>query len=239
MRIVNIHNKKYLNNTNMKNILSLNAEEAKNFFLDEQSYRNFDLPPYFEFKGLLEDIYQQMGDDDISKFYRNGDRPKDFEDVNYKLVSNKDGRYAWRPLQLIHPVLYVDLVRLITEKDKWVTIQNRFNNLMEISKNHNIECESIPTVSMHDDEKNKSTQIKHWLREVEQKSIFYSLDFDYLFHTDITDCYGSIYTHSIAWALHNKDDAKRERRNKTLLGNLIDKQIQSNVLRSNKWDTAR
>ena len=45
--------------------------------------------------------------------------------------------------------------------------------------------------------------------------------------TDITDCYGSIYTHSIAWALHGKETAKAKRQNKSLLGNVIDSQIQA------------
>ena len=40
--------------------------------------------------------------------------------------------------------------------------------------------------------------------------------------TDITDCYGSIYTHSIPWALHTKEKAKKEKATKKLIGNIID-----------------
>jgi hypothetical protein len=40
--------------------------------------------------------------------------PSNYENVNYKLFTNKDGQYAWRLFQLIHPVLYVDLVHKIT-----------------------------------------------------------------------------------------------------------------------------
>jgi hypothetical protein len=43
--------------------------------------------------------------------------------------------------------------------------------------------------------------------------------------TDFTDCYGSIYTHSIAWALHGKVHAKARPYDKTLLGNKIDTSI--------------
>jgi len=41
------------------------------------------------------------------------------------------------------------------------------------------------------------------------------------------DCYGAIYTHSIPWALHDKDVAKKKRGDKTLIGNIIDWQLQA------------
>ena len=39
----------------MKNILSLNFEEAKTFFLKHESYINVDLPPYIKLENLLEE----------------------------------------------------------------------------------------------------------------------------------------------------------------------------------------
>jgi hypothetical protein len=53
-----------------------------------------------------------------------------------------------------------------------------------------------------------------------------ALDYAYVFHADITDCYGAIYTHSVAWALHGIATAKTNRRDETLIGNLIDNHIQ-------------
>ncbi len=53
-----------------------------------------------------------------------------------------------------------------------------------------------------------------------------ALEYEYLLHTDITDCYGSIYTHSIAWALHSKKDAKEKRDDNSLIGNKIDWYLQ-------------
>ena len=61
---------------------------------------------------------------------------------------------------------------------------------------------------------------------MEQRSIEMSLDYDYLIETDITDCYGAIYTHSIAWALHTKLEAKKNRRDQNLIGNIIDAHLQ-------------
>ena len=75
-------------------------------------------------------------------------------------------------------------------------------------------------------ETDKAEQVSHWWHAVEQRSIELSLDYEYLLETDITDCYGAIYTHSIAWALHTKPEAKEKRTDKSLLGNLIDAHIQ-------------
>ncbi len=210
----------------MKNVLSLSAKEAKEFFLKEESYYNFDLPPYFQFRSLLHGLSKHFGSKEITDFYSSSKnaRPHLLENVNYKLISNKDGRYAWRPLQLIHPALYVHLVCLITKPAHWRQIQTRFADLMK--KSGGIECEGLPVVSTYY-KKSKAAQIVHWSTEVEKKSIIYSLDFDYLYHTDIVDCYGSLYTHSLAWAFHNRDVAKKEKGNKKLLGNQIDWQLQA------------
>ena len=56
-----------------------------------------------------------------------------------------------------------------------------------------------------------------------------SLEYDYVFDTDVADCYGSIYTHSIAWAVESKTITKSQhgRNNKSLLGNIIDASIRN------------
>ena len=53
-----------------------------------------------------------------------------------------------------------------------------------------------------------------------------ALEYEVMFHADVADCYGTIYTHSIAWALHGKDEAKRRRGDMGLLGNAVDHAIQ-------------
>lgn len=59
----------------------------------------------------------------------------------------------------------------------------------------------------------------------ELKDNFTSLveaNYEYIAHTDIAAFYHSIYTHSIPWALHGKDYAKKHKRDQSLIGNLID-----------------
>ena len=201
----------------MTRVLELNHTEARRYFLKEKSYFNFDLPPYFVFQKVLNKVSKKIEGKNLSDFCLR--YPSEFEDVNYKFLNNKDGKFAWRPIQLIHPALYVSLVHQITEKNNWKLIVKRFK---KFESNPRIICSSIP-IESEGDLSDKAATITNWWQEIEQKSIELALDFEYVLHTDITDCYGSIYTHSIVWALHTKEIGKLERENPTLIGNIIDK----------------
>lgn len=48
---------------------------------------------------------------------------------------------------------------------------------------------------------------------------------NYILKSDISRCFPSIYTHSIAWVLHGKDASRQDRRTKDLLGNKLDDAI--------------
>lgn len=194
------------------NILSLKHEEAKEFFLRESSFCNIELPRYFSFSSILEFLSTRSLDSIKTVNARK------VEGANYTLVCNKDGKYAWRPLQIINPVIYVKLVNFITKQDNWDLLKKRFQ---EFQKDPNICCTSIPIYQTL----NESTiprQILNWWSEFEQKSIQLSIEYSHVFLTDITDCYGSIYTHSIAWAIHGKEFAKKHKSDHCLPGNSID-----------------
>ncbi|MCX6239338.1 MAG: RNA-directed DNA polymerase [Bacteroidia bacterium] len=207
----------------MKSIIELNKTDAKEFLLKEKSYINFDLPTYFSFQNLLNLIDKQLTGKKLSDFRILS--PRDFDDINYYLLNNKDGKYAWRPYQIINPAIYVSLVHCITEKDNWKLIQKRFT---DFQKNNKIECHSLPMVSESEEKTDKESQIFTWWQMIEQKSITLSLDYHYILQTDITDCYGSIYTHSISWAIHTKLEAKKKenRKDHSLLGVAIDDHLQ-------------
>jgi RNA-directed DNA polymerase len=150
--------------------------------------------------------------------------PRDYNDLNYCLLLNKDGKYAWRPITLINPILYVSLVRKITEQENWDHILNKFR---EFRANRNIECTSIPIKSLTK-QSNKTQQILKWVNCVEERSVSLALEYSNLIHLDISNCYGSIYTHSFSWAMHGKEYSKKpeNRRNRDLIGNVIDGLIQ-------------
>jgi len=203
----------------MKKILDMTAEEVKEYFLKSSSYFNMNLPEYFDFTDLLKDIDNKMSNARISTLWNN--KPDKYDDINYKFQQNKDGKYAWRMFQLIHPAIYVELVNIITEPSNWQMICDRFK---EFKSNKNIICCS-DLVESASKTKDQGATISNWWNNVEQKSITMALKYEWIGITDITDCYGSIYTHSIAWALHDMAIAKANR-SKNLLGNEIDKTIQ-------------
>ena len=209
---------------NSKTILELTHDEACQYFLKQESYCNFDLPEYFKFETLLKSVDKSLTGKNLSDFRK--DNPRNYEDVNYKVLNNKDGKYAWRPLQLINPALYVSMVHKITSKENWQLLKSRF---AMFSDNKKIECISIPRQSLTENS-DKAEQISKWLHHIEQRSIEMALDYSCLSHTDLTDCYGAIYTHSVAWAIHGKDFCKenknRPTKNPQLLGNQIDSHLQ-------------
>jgi hypothetical protein len=216
----------------MKRILDFSHVEARRFLLKEESYYNFDLPKYFVFQKLLEDISQEIQEKSLSDYYGNGinasgktnnkTRPRNYENVNHRFLNNKDGKFAWRPLQLVHPAIYVSLVHKISEEENWNLIVRRME---EFRRNSKIRCLSLP-VESDGELSDRATTVSNWWHSVEQGSIELALKYQYVVHTDISDCYGSIYTHSIAWALHTRASAKDNRNDKNLIGNLIDSYIQ-------------
>ncbi|WP_231853294.1 RNA-directed DNA polymerase [Erwinia tasmaniensis] len=207
-------------NTEAITILELTHEQAQDFFLKSESYFNADMPPYFNFRPILDAVKNTMGDLQLNGIMAEK-KVIDCEKVNHTIHTNKDGKLSWRPLQLIHPVLYFYLVRELTEAKNWEKIKERFS---KFSSNQKITCLSIP-VKSSENKKDKAAQVNSWWQKFELQSIELAIDYDYLFETDIADCYGSIYTHSIAWAVETKEVAKINR-SIALLGNFIDKTIQ-------------
>ena len=206
----------------MKNILELTNIELKEFLLKEESYINFDLPLYYSFQPILDKVDKKLEGKKLSEL--RDVSPRDFEDVNYHLLTNKDGKFSWRPFQIINPAIYVALVHTISKEDNWLFIKKRFE---DFRRNDKIECHSLPIFS-ETEKKNKEYQVLTWWQEIEQKSILLAIDYHYILHTDITDCYGSIYTHSISWALHTKKEAKKRknRNNRDLVGVAVDNYMQ-------------
>ena len=202
-----------------KNIFSLSHSKACDFLMKHESYCNFELPPYIVFEQILKEINSVLKNKKLSDFCKS--KPEEKDKINHTILHNKDGKYAWRPIQLIHPALYMSLVHNITKREHWNTICERFKKFKEDSR---IKCMSIPVIPS-EEKKTKPEQILSWWEKVEQQSIKMSLDYEYLTHIDVSNCYGSIYTHSISWAIHGREKAKEDRNNKNLIGNIIDKHL--------------
>ena len=191
--------------------------------MEPSNYCSMDLPIYINFKPVLDYVEQNVGNYGLKDILKDAKKmPSDYEGVNHKFLVKKDSKYTFRPLQITNPYLYYLLVKELTNKANWSTIKKRFQDFHR----NEIEVSSIPYVKSDSDKSHKAASVISWWENMEQRSISLSLSFKYMFVTDISNCYPSIYTHTIAWALMNKDEAKRKRDKSGLLGNIIDKYIQ-------------
>jgi len=207
----------------MKTILDLSPIKAKRYFLESQNYCNMQFPIYIDFKPVIEYVEKTVGNKDLNDILKDSNKkPSEYENVNHKILVKKDAKYSYRPIQLINPYLYYLLVKYITNNDNWNQIKVRFAQLTTPS----IEVVSLPKVKDNKDKSHSAASVIAWWEHVEQKSIELGLSYKYMFVTDITNCYGSLYTHTIAWALMGKDVAKAKRDRSGLLGNKIDSYIQ-------------
>lgn len=211
----------------VKYVTELSSEEACKYFLQASKFCTIDLPKYFDFQYLLTNLENKIDKKKLYDIQKN--KPNDCEDVNYKFLTNKDGNFAWRPLQILNPAIYICLVKRITESENWKIIQKKFNSFRQ---NDRIRCYSLPIVSKESDTHLKNdtvTNIFSWWEDIEQQSIELALRYNSVLITDITDCYSSIYTHSIGWALHGKEIARKHRNDKPpyLIGCIIDDIIQA------------
>ena len=206
-----------------RRVLDLEHSGARKFFLKGETFFDLDLPPYFTFDPLLDSIARMLPSGKL-KDWTNVKKLENSEGLNHIVFNNRDGRYAWRPMQMVNPVLYVLLVREITEEARWESIRKRFR---EFAADEKIECLSLPVESPRTGG-DRGERISAWWEGIEQRSIELALDYGNMIQTDIADCFGSIYTHSIAWAMHGRDKARARgnRKNMKMLGNRIDRDVQ-------------
>lgn len=184
-----------------KNILSLNHTEAMDFFLKSEQYHGFELPEYFVFDDLLQNVKNAVGKTPYEECLQEGMSPELLSDVNLDILLNKDGRYAVRPIILANPFLYYFLVREICNEQSWTVIKLLFE---KFNVPHITSC-ALPVIPKVKEQFHKSTTILNWWSTMEQRSIELSLEYRYMFVTDITNCYGSVNPQAFDWAFSFKD----------------------------------
>ena len=130
------------------------------------------------------------------------------------------GRHHRRVLGIPNPLHYIELCKVID--DNWTSIKRHVASSSMSLTTPSIRGNSLRALSR-----------KFSFSEIAEKLVSSSTSSRYMLKTDISKYYSSIYTHSIAWALHTKEVAKRNKRDMTLYGNLIDNHIQ----RCQDWQT--
>ena len=197
-----------------KNVLSLKAEEALDFFMKSEQFHGFELPEYFNFDTVLAYVKERIGDKSMEDCL-DGTRPDDLPNVNLDILLNKDGRYAVRPLMLANPYLYYFLAREVCCPKGWDAVQKCFK---AYHVPHITSC-ALPVLPQQVEKFHKSETILNWWHSIEQRSLELSLEYRYMFVSDITNCYGSINPQSIEWALgckgtrHENSDHQQMARN--------------------------
>lgn len=179
-----------------KNILTLNHEEAMDFFMKSEQYHGFELPEYFTFDDVLNYVREMIGTTPYEECLQERISPDSLSDVNLDILLNKDGRYAVRPIILANPFLYYFLVREVCCESNWQVIKDLFK---KFNVPHITSC-AIPVIPNEKEAFHKATTINNWWNSMEQRSIELSLEYRYMFVTDITNCYGSVNPQTFDWA---------------------------------------
>lgn len=178
----------------MKNtILSLNHQQALNFFLGHENYFDVSLPIYFNISQLLQKI-SEVNIKNTQTLFTNIKSDKTHL-ILYTPKPNGDKR----PLTMVNPVLHVMLAKQLTNQDTWYD----FIKLFDFYKiQDNISCHSLPIVSNYSKfAKYKAKQIMNWYDNFEQASIKLSLHYDYIAISDIQNFYPSITKRTLEQSL--------------------------------------
>lgn len=199
-----------------RNILTLNHDEAMDFFMKSEQYHGFELPEYFTFDEVLKYVREKVRTIPYEECLQKGVSPDSLSDVNLDILLNKDGRYAVRPIILANPFLYYFLVREVCCESNWQVIKDLFE---KFNVPHITSC-AIPIIPNKKEPFHKATTINNWWNSMEQRSIELSLEYRYMFVTDITNCYGSVNPQTFDWAFTLKGTSLETEGESTIAKNI-------------------
>ena len=199
-----------------RNILTLNHDEAMDFFMKSEQYHGFELPEYFTFDQVLKYVREKIGVTPYEECVQENISPEELSDVNLDILLNKDGRYAVRPIILANPCLDYCLVREVCCESNWQVIKDLFE---KFNVPHITSC-AIPVIPNEKEPFHKATTINNWWNSMEQRSIELSLEYRYMFVTDITNCYGSINPQTFDWAFSLKGTSLETEDESTIAKNI-------------------
>ena len=128
-----------------------------------------------------------------------------------------------REFGIQHPVNYHDIV---------LHLINNWDDIVDLlfNKENKIYSYSFPIPVNAKDEGNLSPlrsgrMIYEWIAMAEKDLVAEAHSYNYIVRSDITNYYNSVYTHSIAWAIHSQESSFNDKDN-SLFGNKIDRLVQ-------------
>lgn len=187
----------------VKTIFELSADEALDLLMQNDQYVTTEMPEYLDFDPVLTFAREHIADTPIDKCVKDV-TPENMADANYDIMLNKDGKYAVRVLSLSNPFLYYMLAREICTPEHWAAILDDFK---VFGSAPHIQAVGIPVIQADKENFHKATTILNWWNRFEQMAVKLSLDYRYMFVTDITNCYGTIELQTVEKALSRKGTA--------------------------------
>ena len=179
-----------------KNILSLTYKDALDYFMSASNYSTLELPDYLDMTPVLKHVRNTIG---VKAFADCVEcNPISTEVLNYTMNLNKDGKYAIRPIALVNPYIYYFFAREICSQDNWNYLKAWFKAVQRPL----VTACSLPVIAEKKEAFHNSTTILNWWSNFEQASLELSLEYPYMFISDIRNCYGSINVNLIAEALN-------------------------------------
>lgn len=141
-----------------------------------------------------------------------------FSLLSYKLTRNDN---APRYMGIPHPLAYLDLCRSI--KQNWNKIDD------SIGKDNDKYIETSMIIPKSDNKNKRLISIELYDKNIEEEYLFLDkqLHAKYFVYADISKCFPSIYSHSIPWALVEKETAKDHMNDNTKWYNELDKKLRS------------
>jgi hypothetical protein len=203
---------KHIRNTE-KLLRAIDKAKIANWLLNEGYFpEQYVLPPTFK-----------VQDFELQANPKNADI-KDLARREIVSISYPKTLLTSREFGIQHPNNYHDIVYYLMQD--WDDIMD-----LIFHKDLKIYSYSFPIPVNARDEGNLSPlrsgrMIYEWIAMAEKDLVAEAHHYNYIVRSDITNFYNSVYTHSIAWALHGQEDAFADMKESTLIGNKIDRLVQ-------------
>ena len=189
----------------MKTVSDLNHKAAQRFFLRSSNYFSLAMPSYFQFERILTKAQNLLKNCDLRQQYCQSCHPRNLRDINYSIIYNKDGEYAWRRYQLIHPFFYVEMVKILTQTENWSFLKQRLREF----RNPKVRCASMVLAPTNKLNKNEQ-DIFNWAGNFTNETVRKALEYKYMLTTDMANCYDSLAFYLLPWALYGNGVAHPE-----------------------------
>lgn len=144
-------------------------------------------------------------------------KDRSFSCVSYRLTRNNN---APRIIKIPHPIAYFRLCEEI--RINWKEIIKKIGEIDDYA-------ETSMVIPKPNNLNNRLVSMKSYDKRDDEKFLILDKSFNkkYLIHIDIANCYPSIYSHSVAWALVRHQEAKDNMDDKTKWYNKLDFAIRS------------